>query len=105
MLALVLFLSDSISVTFIDYLSIDAGGQDFNINVRHYNGEPTNRSNYFSYNPVIEKIRAEVDDIDVFIPRFNLWGNTNASKGYTSQELSSEVYSVFISGINFSLEN
>ena len=27
MLALVLFLSDSISVTFIDYLSIDAGGQ------------------------------------------------------------------------------
>ncbi|MHA1473513.1 MAG: hypothetical protein ACTSQW_10520, partial [Promethearchaeota archaeon] len=38
LLALILFLSDSIAVTFVDYLSIDAGQQDLNINVRHYNG-------------------------------------------------------------------
>ncbi|MFW9952157.1 MAG: ABC transporter permease, partial [Candidatus Thorarchaeota archaeon] len=104
LLALVLFLSDSISVTFVDYLSIDAGNQDFNINVRHYNGEPSNRSNYFMYNPIIEDIKSGNGDIKAFFPRFSLWGNVSASEGYATQELSNESYSVFISGINFSLE-
>ncbi len=104
MLALVLFLSDSISVTFVDYLSIDAGGQDFNINVRHYNGEPLNRSNYFTYNPIIQTIKDNNDDVENFVPRMSIWGNVNASKGFYTNELSNERYSVFISGINFSLE-
>ena len=105
LLALILFLSDSVSVTFIDYLSIDAGQQDFNIQVRHYNGEPENRSDYYDYQSVIDKIQGNVDEIGSFIPRMNIWGNTNVSKGYETSELANERMSVLISGINFELEN
>ena len=49
LLAIVLFLSDSIAVTFVDYLSVDAGDQDIVVTVRHYNGEPDNRSSYFEF--------------------------------------------------------
>jgi ABC-type antimicrobial peptide transport system permease subunit len=105
LLALVLFLSDSISVTFIDYLSIDAGGQDMVINVRHYNNEPVNRSNYFEFNPLIDSIRENVSYVDNFIPRMELWGNVNVSKGKNTSELTNIRESVLLSGINFSLEN
>jgi len=105
LLALILFLSDSISVTFIDYLSIDAGQQDFNINVRHYNGEPDNRSNYFEFQPLVNTIRNNIDEIGGFIPRMGLWGNVNVSKGDGTQELENERKGVSISGINFTLEN
>lgn len=105
LLAIVLFLSDSISVTFIDYLSIDAGNQDMVISVRHYNGEPSNRSSYFDYNPIIESIKETTEDIEHFIPRMELWGEVNVSEGLDTQELTSIQKSVFLSGINFSLEN
>ena len=105
LLALILFLSDSIAVTFIDYLSIDAGQQDFNVSVRHYNGEPDNRSNYFSYQPIIEMIHSDIDEVESFIPRMSLWGNVNDSKGYETQELANSRSSVIISGIDFELEN
>ena len=104
LLALILFLSDSIAVTFIDYLSIDAGQQDFNVSVRHYNGEPYNRSNYFSYQPVIETIRNDIDEVESFIPRMSLWGEVNYSKGYETQELTNSTRGVIISGIDFELE-
>lgn len=105
LLALVLFLSDSISVTFIDYLSIDAGGQDMLINVRHYNNEPDNRSDYFEFSPLIQSISENVNYIDDFIPRMELWGNVNASEGKTTSELTNTRENVLISGINFTLEN
>ncbi|MBY9008915.1 MAG: ABC transporter permease, partial [Candidatus Lokiarchaeota archaeon] len=105
LLALILFLSDSISVTFIDYLSIDAGQQDFNINVRHYNGEPDNRSNYFEFQPLINTIQNNINEIGGFIPRMGLWGDVNISKGVGTQELENETRGVSISGINFTLEN
>jgi len=105
LLALILFLSDSISVTFIDYLSIDAGQQDFNINVRHYNGEPDNRSNYFEFQPLVNTIQNNIGEIGGFIPRMGLWGNVNISKGDGTQELENERKGVSISGINFTLEN
>ncbi|MHA1460184.1 MAG: ABC transporter permease [Promethearchaeota archaeon] len=105
LLALVLFLSDSISVTFVDYLSIDAGQQDFNIRVRHYNGEPDNRSDYFDYQPIIETIQNNMDEIGSFIPRMSLLGDVNVSKGFETQELINEREGVSISGINFTLEN
>jgi len=105
LLALILFLSDSISVTFIDYLSIDAGQQDFNIQVRHYNGEPENRSNYYDYQEVIDKIQGEVEEIESFIPRMNLWGKINVSKVYETPELENERIDVLLSGIDFELEN
>ena len=105
LLAMVLFLSDSISVTFTNYLSIDAGQQDMNIRVRHYNGEPDNRSNYFDYHPIVETIQNNMDEIGGFIPRMSLWGNVNVSKGFETQELINESEGVYISGINFALEN
>ncbi|MBY8988062.1 MAG: FtsX-like permease family protein, partial [Candidatus Lokiarchaeota archaeon] len=105
LLALILFLSDSISVTFVDYLSINAGQQDLNIQVRHYNGEPENRSNYYDYQNLIDKIQNDVDEIEGYIPRMNLWGNVNASEGLETQELANERKGVLISGIDFELEN
>jgi len=105
LLALVLFLSDSISVTFIDYLSIDAGGQDMVISVRHYNNEPENRSDYFEFSPLLESIRGNVNFIDNFIPRMELWGNVNVSQGKDTSELTNARESVLLSGINFTLEN
>ena len=104
LLALILFLSDSIAVTFIDYLSIDAGQQDFNVSVRHYNGEPDNRSNYFSYQPIVETIRNDIDEVEAFIPRMSLWGDVNYSKGFETQELTNRRRGVIISGIDFELE-
>jgi len=105
LLALILFLSDSIAVTFVDYLSIDAGQQDFNVSVRHYNGEPDNRSNYFSYQPIVEIIRNDIDEVEAFIPRMSLWGDVNYSKGFETQELTNRTRGVIISGIDFELEN
>ena len=42
LLTVVMFLSDSISVTFIDYLTTDVGDQDLTISVWHYDTEPQN---------------------------------------------------------------
>ncbi|NVM43639.1 MAG: ABC transporter permease [Candidatus Lokiarchaeota archaeon] len=105
LLALILFLSDSISVTFIDYLSIDSGQQDLNVQVRHYNGEPDNRSNYFEFQNLVDKIKNEVEEIEGCIPRMSLNGNVNFSKGDTTQELTNDRRWVRISGIDFGLEN
>ena len=105
LLALILFLSDSISVTFIDYLSIDSGQQDLNVQVRHYNGEPENRSDYFEFQEIVDKIKGEVEEIEGLIPRMGLYGNVNFSEGYETQELANARRWVQISGIDFGLEN
>ncbi|MCK4282603.1 MAG: hypothetical protein KAX10_10830, partial [Candidatus Lokiarchaeota archaeon] len=60
LLTIVLFLSDSISTSFIDYLTTDAGNQDINISVRHYDTEPENRSSYFKYAEMSENILKNV---------------------------------------------
>ena len=105
LLAIVLFLSDSISVTYIDYMAIDAGNADMKISVRHYQNEPEDRSNYFEFNPVIDSIRANFDEIGNFVPRMDLWGNVNISENFESPLLTNQRTSAFISGINFTLEN
>lgn len=105
LLALVLFLADSISVGFVDYLSIDAGNQDLVVSVRHYNGEPQNRSSYFDYNPLVNEIQATTSQIQYYIPRMEVKGDVNVSKGYNTQDLTNYQETALISGINFSLEN
>jgi len=105
LLAIVLFLSDSIAVTYVDYMAIDAGNADMKVNVRHYIGEPEDRSNYFKYNPLVDSIKSTFPQIGNFIPRMNLWGNTNISESKESPNLTNEISSVFIVGINFTLEN
>ncbi len=105
LLAIVLFLSDSIAVTYIDYMAIDAGNADMKISVRHYHNEPEDRSNYFEFNPLIDSIRSNFDEIGNFVPRMDLWGNINISEGFESSLLTNQRTTVFISGINFTLEN
>jgi len=105
LLAVVLFLADSISVSFIDYLSIDAGNQDMVITTRHYNGEPENRSSYFEYNDVINTIEDITDEIGDYIPRFEVHGQVNVSESFDTNELTNMQESTLIAGINFSLEN
>ncbi|MFX1495955.1 MAG: ABC transporter permease [Promethearchaeota archaeon] len=105
LLAIVLFLSDSISVTYVDYMAIDAGNADMKITVRHYIGEPEDRSEYFKYNPLISSIKTNFQQIGNYIPRMNLWGNTNISESEESPILTNQRTQVFISGINFTLEN
>lgn len=105
LLAIVLFLSDSIAVTYVDYMAIDAGNADMKISVRHYIGEPEDRSDYFEYNPLINTIKTNFKQIGNFIPRMNVWGNTNISESEESPILTNQRTSVLISGINFTLEN
>ena len=97
LLAIVLFLSDTISIAFVDYLSVDAGNQDMVLTIRHYNGEPENRSDYFDFTPIIETIEETTSEIEKFIPRMEVSGKVNASGTHVQE-------STMISGINFSLE-
>ncbi len=105
LLAIVLLLSDSISLAMVDYLSIDAGNQDLVVTIRHYNGEPKNRSSYFEYNPIIETIKNNSDDIESFIPRMEVLGKVNISEDFDSPELTEFQTTAMVSGINFTLEN
>lgn len=98
LLTVVLFLSDSIAVGYVNYLSIDSGNQDAVISVRHYDGEPSNRSSYFDYNPIINTVQDTSDAIDNFIPRMEI-------RGYVKNLLTDEQEWATISGINFTLEN
>ncbi|MGV9173136.1 MAG: FtsX-like permease family protein, partial [Promethearchaeia archaeon] len=105
LLAVVLFVSDSVSVSFVDYLAMDAGNQDMSVSVRHYNGEPANRSSYFKYNPIINQVEDATDQIKNYIPRMQIGGHVNISTGFNTQEISNTQEYTTISGINFSLEN
>ena len=98
LLAIILFLSDSISISYVNFLATGAGNQDMVINVRHYNGEPENRSTYFHYEEIIDQIEDVSDDIDEFIPRMNVEGKVNRSGTSIEEE-------AVISGIDFSLED
>ncbi len=98
LLTVVLFLSDSIAVGYVDYLSIDSGNQDAVISVRHYNGEPSNRSSYFDYNPIIDTIQEASNVVENFIPRMEI-------RGYVKNLITEELEWTTLSGINFSLEN
>jgi len=105
LLTVVLFLSDSISAGYIDFLSIDSGNQDAVISVRHYNGEPENRSSYFEYDPLIQTIQNTTSIIENYIPRLEIHGDVNISKGFYTTELTKEEVWCTISAINFTYEN
>ncbi len=82
LLTTVSFITDSISYSYIDFLTADSGGQDIVLTARHYYGEPENRSEYFEYAPIIDKIQNNQDvasDIEHFIPRTNFWAAINGS--------------------------
>ncbi|MFX1425678.1 MAG: ABC transporter permease [Promethearchaeota archaeon] len=105
LLTVVLFLNDSISSSYVDYLTIEAGNQDAIITVRHYTGEPEERSSYFKFDPVISTIQNTSSAIENFIPRMDVSGTVKISKGYNTTEFTGEEEWSVISAINFSHEN
>ena len=105
LLTVVLFLSDSISAGYVDYLSIDSGNQDAVISVRHYNGEPENRSSFFEHDPVIQTIENTTTIVKNYIPRMEIYGNITISESMYSTKLTNDSIWCTISAINFSLEN
>lgn len=105
LLTVVLFLSDSITYSYVNYLTTEAGNQDAVISVRHYNGEPEDRSSYFGYDEIIEKIQNVSNDIKNFIPRMEVSGNVNISENLNTSKVTDEQTWTTICGINFTLEN
>ncbi len=105
LLSIILFLSDSVTASFVDYLAADAGNQDMAIYVRHYNGEPVGRSSYFKFQEVIEKVEAETNQIQSYIPRFEASGSVYIKESYDSNVLTEYEQLTTISGIDFTLEN
>jgi len=105
LLTVILFLNDSISSSYVDYLTIEAGNQDAVITVRHYTGEPDDRSSYFKFEPLVGSIQNTSSSIKNFIPRMDLYGSVMVSKGLNTTELTGDSEWTRISAINFSLEN
>lgn len=105
LLTVILFLNDSISSSYVDYLTIEAGNQDALITVRHYTGEPEDRSSYFEFDPILDTIENVSTRIKNCIPRMDIFGTVNVSKGFNTTELTGEEEWSIISAVNFSLEN
>ena len=82
LLTTVSFLTDSISYSYVDFLTADSGDQDIVLTARHYIGEPENFSMEFKYEPLIEKIKKNENissEIEHYIPRSNFWVATQGS--------------------------
>jgi ABC-type antimicrobial peptide transport system permease subunit len=104
LLTVVLFLSDSIAYSYVNYLTIEAGNQDATISVRHYNGEPEGRSTYFEYNPIIQDIKNTSNAIGHYIPRMEVTGTVKVSENFNTTDLTGETEYTTVCGINFTLE-
>jgi putative ABC transport system permease protein len=104
LLTVVLFLNDSISSSYVDYLTIEAGNQDAVISVRHYTGEPENRSSYFEFEPLINTIENTTNSIENYIPRMTISGTVKVSKGFNTTELTGEEEWSVISAVNLTFE-
>ncbi len=100
LLSTVSFAMDSLSNSFVDYLTSESGNQDITLEVRHYYGEPDNRTNYFHYNPVIQQLRENVSEVEHFLPRthFSGW-----SKGRNSNPVENAL-GFRITSMNLTLE-
>ncbi|MHA1913335.1 MAG: ABC transporter permease [Promethearchaeota archaeon] len=105
LLTVILFLNDSISSSYVDFLTIEAGNQDATISVRHYTGEPDDRSSYFKFDPLVNSIQNTSKSVDNIIPRMDVSGRVMVSKGFHTTELTGDSQWSTISAINFSLEN
>ena len=82
LLTTVSFLTDSISNSYVDFLTADSGNQDIVLNARHYIGEPENYTVDFKYTPIIEKLENNENisaEIEYYIPRSNFWVATQGS--------------------------
>ena len=90
LLTSVSFITDSISYSYIDFLTADSGNQDIVLTARHYIGEPENNTLNFQYAPIIEMIQNEENissKIEHYIPRSNFWVATNGSLSNPKENL------------------
>ena len=90
LLTTVSFITDSISYSYIDFLTADSGNQDIVLTARHYIGEPENNTLNFQYAPIIEMIQNEENissTIEHYIPRSNFWVATNGSLSNPKENL------------------
>ncbi len=99
LLTSVSFLTDSLSASFIDYLTTDAGNQDIVITARstysgYYRG-------YFEYQQIVDQIMENVSEVSAILPRFYLYGRTNG----TLENPNPNATRTQIIGLNFTLEN
>jgi ABC-type antimicrobial peptide transport system permease subunit len=79
LLTTVSFLTDSISNAFVDYLTVDSGGQDMVLTTRSYYGQPQNRTSYFEYQDIIDEIQQNITEIEHYIPRAVFYSKTNGT--------------------------
>jgi len=75
LLTTVSFITDTISYSYINYVTADSGNQDMVFSIRHYATEPPNRTSFFPYEEISEKIRNATDQIEHFIPRLQANGS------------------------------
>jgi len=90
LLTTVSFLTDSISYSYIDFLTADSGNQDIVLTVRHYIDEPENRTENYNYLPIIEMMQDNDNisaEIEHYIPRSNFWVATNGSLSNPEENL------------------
>jgi len=71
----------------------------------HFTGEPEDRSSYFEFDRIINTIKNVSTRIKNNIPRMDISGTVNVSKGFNTTELTGEEEWSVISAVNFSLEN
>jgi ABC-type antimicrobial peptide transport system permease subunit len=92
LLTSVSFLTDSVSNSFVDFLTTDAGGQDLNLEMSGFDYTEGNGSQYFEYQKIINKIQANVSEIEHFIPRMSQYGRFNYTIQRPMENLTYQVW-------------
>ncbi len=93
---------DSLSSSFADYLTSESANQDITLEVRHYYGEPSNRTDYFNYNPVMAELQQNLTEIEHYLPRATFWGATLGNPDSPIDE--ENRYGFRLSALNISYE-
>ncbi|MCP4761831.1 MAG: FtsX-like permease family protein [archaeon] len=78
LLSTIFFLTDTISGSYAEFLTIDSGGIDFQI-TRRWQSEQPNEEYWMNYTDMELKIESATNEIDNYIPRAIQWYDTNYS--------------------------
>ncbi|MBD3352048.1 MAG: FtsX-like permease family protein [Candidatus Lokiarchaeota archaeon] len=100
LLTTVSFLTDTVSATYVDFLTTDAGNVDIDIYTRRVSQDQEQLPTNFDYMEMINNISNSPagDDLDAYIPRFI---NTSYSSNRTG---SNSVYGFYFIALNVSYE-
>jgi len=77
LLTTVSFGTDTISYSFVDFITLDAGNHDLVLEARSHYGQPENWTDYFDYEDIIQEITQNTSEIEYFLARseFDSWVN------------------------------